>query len=98
MNRKEFIEGIKNLELSYNQKFTEEKLNYWYEKLKDMDANKYLKNIDNITKTFNFMPNIAQIRSETISKQYNNFQQRDYSGIDFDKLFFEQQINHIPTV
>ena len=87
MNKKEFAEGIKILELSYNQKFDEEKLILWYNELQDMNYNKFINNIKNLCKNNTFMPNIAQIRGEIPSKQYNNFEQRDYSGVDFNKLF-----------
>ena len=64
-----------------------------------MNYNKYINNIKKLCKNNTFMPNIAQIREEIQSKQYNNFEQRDYSGINFDEIFansIEQVQNHIP--
>lgn len=105
MDKKEFAKGIKILELAYNQKFDEDKLEFWYRQLQDMNADRYFNNIKTLIKSNTFMPNIAQIRNETISKQYNNYEQRDYSGVDFDKLFAnsmeEMEIaneNHIPMI
>ena len=99
MDKKEFAVGIKKLELSYNQKFDKEKLDYWYEKLRDMNPDVYLRNIDKLSKQLTFLPNIAQIRAESRSNQYINYEQRDYSGVDFNKLFAMPEIeNHIPDV
>lgn len=92
MNKVEFMKGIHLLQDNYNQTFSKEKLNLFYEELKDMNSEIFLSNIKKIIKTSQFIPNIAQIREQKISKQYNNFEQRDYSDVDFDELF----ANHIP--
>ena len=92
MNKVEFMKGIHSLQDNYNQIFSKEKLDLFYEELKDMNSEIFLLNIKKIIKTSQFMPNVAQIRGETKSKQLNNFEQRDYSDVDFDELF----ANHIP--
>lgn len=86
MSIDDFMDGIHILQDNYNKKLTTAQLKLFYENLKDMNRNKYLKNIKEHIKTNSFMPNIAQLRKET-SKQYVNYAQRDYSNIDFDKLF-----------
>ena len=86
MSIDDFMEGIHILQDNYNKKLTTAQLNLFYENLKDMNKNKYLSNIKQHIKTNSFMPNIAQLRKET-SKQYVNYDQRDYSNVDFDKLF-----------
>lgn len=86
MSIDDFMEGIHILQDNYNKKLTTAQLKLFYENLKDMNRNKYLKNIKEHIKTNSFMPNIAQLRKET-SKQYVNYEQRDYSNVDFDKLF-----------
>ena len=84
MNKTEFMEGIHVLQNCYNQKFSTEKLRAYFENLKDMDKGTYLKNIKNLVKTNNFMPNVAQIRGEY--QRLSNFEQRDYSNYDFNRL------------
>lgn len=91
MSLDDFMEGIHILQNNYNQKFSKDKLKLFYENLQDMPRDKYINNIKELIKTSQFVPSIAQIRSETISKQYNNFEQRDYSGVDFNKLFFTNE-------
>ena len=86
MSIDDFMEGIHILQDNYNKKLTAAQLKLFYENLKDMNRNKYLKNIKEHIKTNSFMPNIAQLRKET-TKQYVNYEQRDYSNVDFDKLF-----------
>lgn len=91
MSLDDFVEGIHILQNNYNQKFSKDKLKLFYENLQDMPRDKYIKNIKSLVKTSQFIPSIAQIRNETISRQYNNFEQRDYSGVDFNKLFFTNE-------
>lgn len=90
MNKKEFAEGIKILELTYNQRFTEEKRNLWYSQLQDLEGKRYFENIKHIIKYNLFMPNIAQIRNET-SRTFANYEQRDLSNIDFERLYANKQ-------
>ena len=86
MNKQEFAKGIKILELTYGQKFDTEKRDFWYRQLQDLDAERYFNNIKEIIKNSTFMPNIAQIRNEQ-RKQFSNYEQRDYSKIDFSKFY-----------
>ncbi len=88
MNKSEFMEGIHRLQNAYNIKFETEKLRFWYENLKDINQEEYLKNIDFQIKTNQFMPNIAQVRNEQTSKYaYSNYEQRNYKTIDFNSLY-----------
>lgn len=96
MNKQDFAKGIKVLELSYNQKFDEDKRDFWYRQLQDLSKDKFFGNIKQHVRCNQYMPNIAQIRGEN-KTVYANFEQRDYSNIDFDKLIAENQ-NHIPYV
>ena len=45
MNKQEFAKGLKILELTYNQKFDEEKRDFWYRQLQDLDAERFFNNI-----------------------------------------------------
>lgn len=90
MNKKEFAEGIKILELTYNQRFTEGKRNLWYSQLQDLESKRYFENIKHIIKYNSFMPNIAQIRNEA-SRTFANYEQRDLSNIDFERLYANKQ-------
>lgn len=87
MNKKEFYEGIKKIESAYNTKFDREKLIDWFESLKDISAERYLARIDELKKTKQYIPNIAEIRNESARKQYANYEQREYTDIDFDSLY-----------
>ena len=48
MNKQEFAKGVKILELTYNQKFDEEKRDFWFRQLQDLNASRYFNNIKNI--------------------------------------------------
>lgn len=87
MNRQEFAKGIKIIELGYNTRFDEEKLEFWYKKLCDMSFNEYYKNINELMKTSTYIPNIAQIRGEEKECVYKNYEQRKYDDIDFEKFY-----------
>lgn len=85
MTKADFMEGIHLLQDNYNKKLTAEQLKLFYENLKDMNKDKYISNIKNHIKSNQFMPNIAQLRGEN-KQVYANYEQRDYSNFDFDKL------------
>ena len=86
MTKQEFLEGIYMLQDNYNKKFTGTQLRLYYENLKDMNKDMFLRNIKEIIKTSSYMPTIAEIRNEK-RKEYSNYQQRDYSKIDLNKLY-----------
>ena len=86
MNTTEFLNGINKLELAYNQKFSKDKLNLWYQKLKDMDYQEYITRIDELIEVNSFLPNIAEILNKP-KFAYTNYDQRDYKDIDFDSLY-----------
>lgn len=86
MTKQEFAKGIKILELAYSQKFDEEKRDFWYRQLGDMETERYYNNIKQIVKSSTFIPNIAQIRNE-IKPQFTNYEQRDYTNMDFSKFY-----------
>lgn len=92
MTKAEFMEGIHMLQDNYNKKYTVNQLRLIYESLKDMNTEQYIKNIKEHIKSSQYLPNIAQIRRENQNKQYANFEQRDYSKIDFNKIFTIKQI------
>ncbi len=85
MDKQEFLKGIEKLELAYNQKFTTEKLKVWWDNLKEMNVKTYLERIDELIKTNQFMPNIAEILNKR--NILSNYEQRDYSNYDFEKLY-----------
>lgn len=86
MTKAEFMEGIHLIQNNYHKKLTTEQLRLFYENLKDMSKDRYISNIKQHIKNNAFMPNIAQLRGEN-KTTYANFEQRDYSRIDFDKIF-----------
>ena len=89
MDKIDFMQGIHKIQNAYNVKFETEKLKLWYENLKDMPKEKYLKNIDSQIKINPFIPNIAQIRDEKVNNknQFDNYEQREYTEVDFNKLY-----------
>lgn len=85
MDKKDFIDGINKLEMAYNQKFTKEKLQLWWDNLKSMPVDKYLSKIDELLQVNKFMPNIAEILDKR--KLLGDYEQRDYSNYDFSQLY-----------
>lgn len=90
MNKVEFMEGIHILQDNYNRKLTGTQLKLFYENLKDMNKDKYISNIKEHIKTNSFMPTISQIRNEQ-RKQFANYEQRDYSNLDFSKFYANRE-------
>ena len=90
MDKSEFMEGIHILQNNYNKKLSTEQLKLFYENLKDMSKDRFLNNIGQVIKTNPFMPNIAQLRNETV-KNYANYEQRDYSSVDLSKYYANQR-------
>ena len=90
MQQNEFRKGIEKLELAYNQKFTNEKLLVWWDKLKGMNGEKFLQRIDELIPQKKFMPNIAEILNK--KEKLTEFEQRDYSNYDFNKLLAHRDI------
>lgn len=84
MDRSDFGKGISKLQMAYNQKFTSEKLDFWWNKLNKMDGDKFLKRIDELIPQKQFMPNIAEILDK--KERLSNFEGRDYSNFDFNSL------------
>lgn len=90
MNKVEFMQGIHILQDNYNRKLTGTQLKLFYENLKDMNKDKYISNIKEYIKTNSFMPTISQIRNEQ-RKQFANYEQRDYSNLDFNKFYANRE-------
>ncbi len=90
MNKVEFMQGIHILQDNYNRKLTGTQLKLFYENLKDMDKSIYISNIKEYIKTNSFMPTISQIRNEQ-RKQFANYEQRDYSNLDFSKFYANRE-------
>lgn len=92
MDHKEFIKGITKLELAYNTKFTNEKIIFWYGKLKQMDSKQYQENIDKFISTRNYIPNVAEITGQTAkASAFADYEQRDLSNIDLNNLYANKQ-------
>lgn len=86
LTKNEFMEGIHILQDNYNRKMTGTQLKLFYENLKDMNMDTFISNINQCIKTNSYMPTIAQIRNEP-RKQFSNYEQRDYSNIDFNQFY-----------
>ena len=86
LTKNEFMEGIHILQDNYNKKMTGTQLKLFYENLKDMNMDTFISNINQYIKTNSYMPTIAQIRNEP-RKQFSNYEQRDYSNIDFNQFY-----------
>ena len=86
LTKTEFMEGIHILQDNYNKKMSGTQLKLFYEHLKDMNKDKFLSNINEYIKENTYMPTIAQLRNEP-RRQYVNYEQRDYSDIDFSQFY-----------
>lgn len=91
MTKSEFMEGIYILQDNFNRKMTKTQLNLFYDNLKDIDKDKFIFNINQYIKSNSYMPTIAQIRNEP-RKQFANYEQRDYSNMDFSKLYANNEL------
>lgn len=67
MNKTEFMEGIHILQNSYNQQFSKEKLRTWWTEFKDIDADSFIKAIEQLKIENKFLPNIAEITGMIIN-------------------------------
>lgn len=85
LSKKDFMEGIKILQNNYQKEFSTEQLKLFYENLKDMPKNKFIKNIKAHIRTSRYVPNIAEIRNE--NSKNTTYTQRDYSNVDFNKFY-----------
>ena len=85
MNKSEFKQGINKIELAYNQRFSVEKLQLWWNSLSKLDNSTFQKRINELIKTKKYVPNIAEILQE--SERLSNFKQRDYSNVDLSYLY-----------
>lgn len=90
MNKAEFIKGVQKIELAYNSKFTKEKLELWYSKLKQLDSEKYIARIDKLIEHSKYIPNIAEIIGQE-SRTFVDYEQRELSNIDFNSLYANKQ-------
>lgn len=90
MDKPEFIQGIQKIELAYNTKFTREKLELWYSKLKKMDSRRYLEKIDKLISENKYIPNIAEIIAQD-SRTFADYEQRELTNIDFNSLYANKQ-------
>ena len=72
MDKKEFMEGIHLIQNAYNQKFSTEKLKLYYENLQDMDKEQYIKNIKQLIKDSEFVPEQRDYSNFDFSKLYAN--------------------------
>ena len=86
MNIDDFFEGIHILQINYGQIFSKEKLDLYYENLKEMKKNDYLDNINNLIKTSKFMPNIAEILNYKTQISCN-YIQRNYDDCDLNNFY-----------
>ena len=83
LTKTEFMEGIHILQDNYNRKMTGAQLKLFYENLKDMNKDKFLSNINQYIKNNSYMPTIAQ---------FSNYEQRDYSNIDFSQFYANEGV------
>ena len=90
MDKPEFIQGIQKIELAYNTKFTREKLELWYSKLKKMDSKRYLERIDKLISENKYIPNIAEIIGQD-ARAFVDYEQRELIDVDFDSLYANKQ-------
>ena len=81
-----FMKGIDKLELAYNQKFNNEKLVMWWEKLKDINDNDYLEAIEQLISKNKFLHNIAEIKAEISNKNMN------YSNANFNSSYWYKNL------
>lgn len=63
MNKKEFGEEMKKIQIVYNKDFTQEEILLWFEEFKKVDIEEFKRAIDKTIKELSFTPKIADVRS-----------------------------------
>ena len=82
MDKSEFMEGVHLLQNAYGRKLTAEQLKLYYDNLKDLEKDIFIKNIKEQIKTNPFMPTVANLRNKNA-----NFDERKYKE-DFLNQFY----------
>ena len=82
MDKGEFMEGVHLLQNVYGRKLTAEQLKLYYDNLKDLDKDIFIKNIKEQIKINPFMPTVANLRNKNA-----NFDERKYTE-DFLNQFY----------
>ena len=82
MDKSEFMEGVHLLQNAYGRKLTTEQLKLYYDNLKDLDKDVFIKNIKEQIKINPFIPTVANLRNKNV-----NFDKRKYTE-DFLNQFY----------
>lgn len=64
MTKEQFLKGITFLTIAYNKEFTQEQVAVWYDFFKDEDYEKFRQAVKRIIPKKQFMPSIAELKSE----------------------------------
>ena len=74
MDKQVFAKIMTYLAIAYGKEFTSEQLNVWYDCLKDLTSNDLKNAVKRIIETKQYMPSIAEIRSEAVTISHNELQ------------------------
>lgn len=64
MTQEQFIKGLKYLGIAYNKEFTQDQATVWYDFFKDEDYEIFRQAVKRIIPQKQFMPSIAELKSE----------------------------------
>lgn len=64
MTQEQFIKGLKYLGIAYNKEFTQDQATVWYDFFKDEDYEVFRQAVKRIIPQKQFMPSIAELKSE----------------------------------
>ena len=74
MDKQVFAKIMTYLAIASGKEFTSEQLNVWYDCLKDLTSNDLKNAVKRIIETKQYMPSIAEIRSEVATISHNELQ------------------------
>lgn len=80
MNKQEFYNNIKKIEIAYNKKFNKDKLELWFKEFLTTDIKEFEKAVDKTIKEVVFEPKIADIRAR-IATNPNDYYIDEYAHL-----------------
>ena len=64
MNKQEFYNNMKKIEVAYNKKFSKEELDLWFKNFVTTNTNEFEKAVNKAIEEMQFVPKIANIRAK----------------------------------
>ena len=79
MNKQEFYNNMKKIEIAYNKKFNKDELDLWFKEFLTTDIKEFEKAVNKTIKELIYTPNIADIRARITVNPNNHFTKDPYA-------------------